>query len=124
MTVSPETYAILLKAVSPVMMLMFWTVAAALWMEARRNNQLGRRLGSIGWATHVAIYWTVQVGLRWLSDYSLPSTWVSLWSLIIFIHAGISLLWMAWVLWHYGVPPPLEFPSDWQRREEDGSDDG
>lgn len=94
-------YARALLVLAPLLALLFWVAAGLLWWQGRRARDLGRRLGSLMWAVHAAIYWTVNAGLRIGWDYSTPTILISAWGSVLMVHAGVALLLMAWVLLKY-----------------------
>lgn len=96
--ISPVTYNTVLQMMAPLLAGLFWLAAALLARQGRQNGELKRRMGTVLWAGHVALYWSVNSYVRWFDGYQGPSTWASLWGIVIYVHAGVSLLLMAWVL--------------------------
>lgn len=99
-----SVYSQALELLSPMLALIFWLSAWLLVRQGRRAHQ-GRRLGSVLWCGHAAVYWTANAVLRWFFGYSAPSLAVSAWASIVFVHAGFSMLWMAALLVRYESSP-------------------
>lgn len=103
MNVYVYTQALLLLA--PFLAVTFWLAAWIFYRQARLTHQGRRRLGSLLWCGHAAIYWTANAVLRLFFDYAAPSLAISAWGSILFIHAAFSMLWMAAFLLRYESSP-------------------
>lgn len=98
-------YTQALKLLAPLLALTFWLAAWLLFCQATRAHQRRRRLGSLLWTIHAAIYWTVNAILRILFDYAAPTLAISAWASILFVHAATSILGMAFLLNRYESSP-------------------
>ena len=98
-------YSQALLLLSPILAATFWAATWLLARQARRAHQERRRLGSILWTGHAAVYWTANAALRLFFGYSTPTLWVSAWASILFIHAAFSMVWMAAFLLRYESSP-------------------
>lgn len=94
-----------LKILSPLLAITFWLAAWLLLCQATRAHQRRRRLGSILWTLHAAIYWTANTILRLAFDYTAPTLAISAWASILFVHAATSILGMAFLLNRYESSP-------------------
>lgn len=100
-----SVYSHALLVLAPLLALVFWLATILLVRQARRCHQGRRRLGSVLWTGHAAIYWTVNAVLRLFFGYAAPTLWVSAWASILFVHAAFSMLWMAALLVRYESSP-------------------
>ena len=98
-------YTQALTILSPLLAGLFWAAAFLLARQGRLTGQRKRRLGSILWAVHSAIYWTVNAVLRLGFDYAGPTLLFSAWATVLSMHAAFSLLTMAVLLMHYESSP-------------------
>lgn len=99
------TYTQALRILAPILAVTFWLAAWLLLRQSMRAHQGRRRLGSILWTTHAAVYWSTNAILRWFFGYAAPSVAVSTWGSIVFVHAAFSMLWMAILLFRYESSP-------------------
>lgn len=100
-----SVYSHALLVLAPLLALVFWLATLLLVVQARRCGQGRRRLGSVLWTGHAAIYWTVNAVLRLFFGYAAPTLAISAWGAIVFVHAGFSMLWMAAYLLRYESSP-------------------
>jgi hypothetical protein len=100
-----SVYSQALLLLSPFLALTFWLAAGLLFRQARRMHQGRRRLGSLLWCGHAAVYWTANAVLRLFFGYAAPTLAISAWASILFIHAAFSMLWMAAFLLRYESSP-------------------
>ena len=98
------TYTQALLLLAPLLAVLFWAAAILLARQGSCVKQRKRRLGSVLWAAHVAVYWTTNAVLRLFFGYTAPTVWMSSWGTIIFVHAAISLLTMALLLRYESSP--------------------
>ena len=98
-------YSQALLLLAPILALTFWLATWLLARQGRRAHQMTRRLGSLLWCGHAALYWSVGSVLRLFFGYSAPTVAMSAWGSIIFIHAAFSMIWMAaWLLRYESSP--------------------
>ena len=100
-----STYTKALTLLAPLLAVLFWLAAGLLAYQGRCTGQRKRRLGSILWAVHSAIYWTVNAVLRIGFDYTGPTVWFSAWATVLAVHAALSLFVMAILLLRYESSP-------------------
>lgn len=99
------TYTQALMLLAPLLAVLFWLAAALLAYQGSRTGQGKRRLGSVLWAVHSALYWTTNAVLRIGFDYVGPTVWFSAWGTMLAVHAALSLLIMAILLLRYESSP-------------------
>lgn len=80
--------------VAAVFMAGLFTIATILLysLSIRKN---GRLVGSFLWSLHAAIFFTVSAFVRYFFHVDSPHFWLTMWSLIVYFHAGLSLIAMA-----------------------------
>lgn len=100
-----RAYTHALTLLAPILAVLFWTAAALLAYQGARTGQRKRRLGSVLWAVHSAIYWTANVVLRAGFGYVGPTLLFSAWAAVLAVHAALSLLIMAILLLRYESSP-------------------
>ena len=100
-----STYTQALTLLAPLLAVLFWLAAALLAYQGGRAGQRKRRLGSVLWAVHSAIYWTANTVLRSVFGYVGPTVWFSTWATVLAVHAALSLLIMAILLLRYESSP-------------------
>ena len=100
-----STYTQALTLLAPLLAVLFWLAAGLLAYQGRRARQRKRRLGSVLWAVHSAIYWTVNAVLRIVFGYVGPTVWFSAWAAVLSVHAALSLLIMSLLLLRYESSP-------------------
>lgn len=98
-------YSQALLLLSPFLAITFWLATWLLMRQGRRSGQRKRRLGSVLWAAHSAVYWTVNAVLRIGFGYIGPTVWFSAWATVLAVHAALSLLTMAILLLRYESSP-------------------
>lgn len=99
------TYTQALTLLAPLLTVLFWLAAGLLARQGRCAQQRKRRLGSVLWAAHAALYWSVNATLRLFFGYAAPTLAMSAWGSIVFIHAAFSMLVMAVLLLRYESSP-------------------
>lgn len=99
------TYTQALTLLAPLLAVLFWLAAWLLIRQGRLAGQRKRRLGSVLWAAHAALYWSVNATLRLFFGYAAPTLAMSAWGSIVFIHAAFSMLVMAVLLLRYESSP-------------------
>ena len=94
-----------LAILSPLLAMLFWLAAFLLARQGQRSQQRKRRLGSVLWAGHAAIYWTANAVARFGFGYTGPAFLFSAWATVLSLHAAFSLLVMALLLLRYESSP-------------------
>ena len=92
--INSDTYASVMRIVSPMLAITFWLISAWFVRYGRKLGVWRRFMGMFAWALNVALFWTVLSYWR-LAAGSLPTPWVipiNFWSVVLYFQAAFSML--------------------------------